>query len=371
MSGKAKREPARLTEQGQAEPVVGDPGGRLTGKQWARRTLFAPKGETGGAGGGAGSAAGPRGGPGAWLASLCLGEADRFPDLGGLEVFPLRRAVGGTAPALLFAHQALAAGLLEVVERGEGVVQELLAWNKGSRPVAILEGDTLVGCKQNRVVVRSVIVAAGTSVAVPVGCMERGRWHRVSDRFAAGAMRVDAGLRAASLSELKRGAGERRRRGVDQGRLWSDVEARLRAAGFVSPTCDLHSSLAARAEEVRQRSLRLRREADQVGALVLAEGRLVGVELAGDPEAWAALAERTLSSYLVARFGPRAKLRPDSAGTPALRAEDWLERLSRARVRTASGLGIGEDLDLEGEGVSGMGLWLDDALVHLAAFGTA
>jgi hypothetical protein len=178
---------------------------RRSGKAWATASLFrheepAVEGrrEDAGASGG-------------WLQGLRVGESRREGDL---EVAPLLAEGAGAPPGLLLTRQAVEAGLLEIVERGEGVVQELLAWNRGDRPVAILEGDTLVGCKQNRVVAHSVIVAPGTSLGVPVGCMEQGRWARETRRFAPGATsylvgqhrgaRTDGGRRAEPAEWLAR-----------------------------------------------------------------------------------------------------------------------------------------------------------------------
>ena len=118
--------------------------------------------------------------PVAWLEKLSLGEPQ---ELAPYTIYPLCLRVGEAAPpdpGLLLTHQAIEAQLLEILEKGEGEVQELEALNKGEAPVVVLEGDTLVGCKQNRVVARSVILAKGRKIPIPVGCMEQGRWARKS-----------------------------------------------------------------------------------------------------------------------------------------------------------------------------------------------
>jgi hypothetical protein len=115
--------------------------------------------------------------PVAWLKKLSLGEPQ---ELEPYTIYPLCVEKAGSEPNLLLTHQAIGALVLEILEKGEGDVQELEALNKGQQPVVILEGDTLVGCKQNRVVARSVILGRGGKVAIPVGCMEQGRWERRS-----------------------------------------------------------------------------------------------------------------------------------------------------------------------------------------------
>ncbi|HEY3120024.1 MAG TPA: DUF6569 family protein, partial [Vicinamibacteria bacterium] len=119
----------------------------------------------------------------AWIAALTLGTPQR---LGQLDVFPLIHPDSAGEPALL-GHEAVATGVLDVVEKDGGVVQQLLARNKGPRPVVIIEGETLVGARQNRIVAHTVVIAPGSEVVVPVGCMEQGRWHVTSANFQSGA----------------------------------------------------------------------------------------------------------------------------------------------------------------------------------------
>jgi hypothetical protein len=95
-----------------------------------------------------------------------------------LHLFPLE---GGPSEeeALILLDEALEEGMLCVEELGEGgSVPELRVVNAGVRPVLLLEGDELVGAKQNRVVNSSVLVAAASELMLPVSCVERGRWSR-------------------------------------------------------------------------------------------------------------------------------------------------------------------------------------------------
>jgi hypothetical protein len=293
-----------------------------------------------------------------WLGRLRLGESWRE---GSLEIAPLLRDGNGAPPGVLLTKQAVEAGLLEIVERGEGVVQELLAWNKGDLPVAILEGDTLVGCKQNRVVAHSVIVAPGTSLGVPVGCMERGRWSHATRHFAVGDMKMAPDVRRRSHEDVKatyQACGERR---LDQSRLWRDVDAELRTSGTTSSTSDYYEIVKRAGRDARERAASLAPAPGQVGVVVLADGALVGVEVTGHHGLWAIVCEPTLASYLM---GWR---RGTSAGRgQAATATEWLARLQSARVRTAPGLGLGQDLDIEGRGLAGVGVALGALPVHVA-----
>jgi hypothetical protein len=101
----------------------------------------------------------------------------------------------------------------------------------------------------------------------------------------------------------------------------------------------------------------------QVGAIVLADGALVGFEATGHHGLWSAVAEATLSSYFMGR-----KRGTRSRGATRAGAGEWLARVQSARVKTAPGLGLGTDLDVEGPGFAGVGLALGALSVHVAVF---
>lgn len=82
------------------------------------------------------------------------------------------------------ANEAIADESLLIEEVSEdGTVSELLVTNSGEQRVLFLEGEELIGAKQNRVLNTSVLVAARSNLNIPVSCVEEGRWNRKTDCF--------------------------------------------------------------------------------------------------------------------------------------------------------------------------------------------
>ncbi len=301
--------------------------------------------------------------PASWLQKLSLGEAQ---ELEPYTIYPLCvEDAGAPDPGLLLTHQAIEAQLLEILEKGDGEVQELEALNRGTKPVVVLEGDTLVGCKQNRVVARSVILGKGQKTPVPVGCMEQGRWAWKSGRFGSGSMRLTPSVRSASIREVRDSKRARMKKArLDQGRLWQDVACSLEVQGVSSGTSDFHAVIEERGEESRRRSRTLKRQPGQVGVLVMAGETFVGLEMAGHPDTWAELADRTLPAFLMDRGAVPGKV----AGGGRKEASDWLGRIRTSRIALTPALGQGQEIEVEGDRFAGAGLWHDEQVVHLAVF---
>ena len=93
----------------------------------------------------------------------------------------------GHGPDYLLAAEAVGAGLLTVTETSEaGSVPELLATSTADRPVLLLDGEELVGAKQNRILNTTVLLPPKSKIRIPVSCVEQGRWRHVSPDFKTG-----------------------------------------------------------------------------------------------------------------------------------------------------------------------------------------
>jgi len=140
-------------------------------------------------------------------------------------------------PFYLTLDQALGDGWTEITEMSEqGSVPELRVVNKGTRPVFILDGEELVGAKQNRVVNLTILVPAKTTLTIPVSCVEAGRWRARSRAFSAAPRTQHAAGRAKRMVQVSasmRMSGERR---SDQAEVWADIAEKAGRLGAESST---------------------------------------------------------------------------------------------------------------------------------------
>jgi ARG/rhodanese/phosphatase superfamily protein len=116
-------------------------------------------------------------------------------DHGVLRVVPL---LGDDDPACEYVtlDEALAAGAITITEVSEeGRIPDLRVRNTGSKPVLIIDGEELVGAKQNRVLNLTVLIGAYTETTIPVSCVEAGRWRHLSRHFVSSPHHVRIGPR--------------------------------------------------------------------------------------------------------------------------------------------------------------------------------
>ena len=196
-----------------------------------------------------------------------------------LAAWPLVRP-GSPAPDYLVLDEALAAGVARVTEVSEsGHVPELAFENGGSKPVLLLDGEELVGARQNRVLNLTLLVAAGGKLVIPVSCVEEGRWAWRSRHFESSRRSMYARGRARKTVQVSRSLRVANARHSDQAAVWEDVRAKAEALAVRSET----HAMADAYESARSRLQTLTRgfgpRPDQVGAVFAVNGRVAGLEL--------------------------------------------------------------------------------------------
>jgi ARG and Rhodanese-Phosphatase-superfamily-associated Protein domain len=67
-----------------------------------------------------------------------------------------------------------------------------------------MEGEEVVGAKQNRTINLSILVPAQAEVIAPVTCVEAGRWHARSAQFPSSSRTRDISRRGARTGDYDR-----------------------------------------------------------------------------------------------------------------------------------------------------------------------
>ena len=205
---------------------------------------------------------------------------------------PLLQAAGPEQRSYICGPEST--GRLEVHD--SGVVSELRAHNRGDRPVLLIEGETLLGAKQDRVLNVSVLLAAGQATTVPVSCVEAGRCgspqpSQLSTRHAPPRLRE---RKTRSVIECSRRYGSHE---SDQGAVWDEVAAYDGAVGALSPTSalrDVQATAAGRVESLTPAAGPARR---QVGVIVATDDHPTVLELFDDPVTFEAYWHSLIDGY--------------------------------------------------------------------------
>jgi len=183
-------------------------------------------------------------------------------------------------PDYLTLDEALTQQMARVVEVSEsGSVPELRFENMGSIAILLMDGEELVGAKQNRILNLSILVPAKTTITIPVSCVEAGRWAHVSPTFRSEQRAYFAAGRARKATQVTdslRMSGTRHSR---QGEVWEDISTKSERLGSASPTHAMAAMYADHEQTLDQFVAAFAPVAHQVGAIFSIGGNVSGLDV--------------------------------------------------------------------------------------------
>ena len=289
-------------------------------------------------------------------------------------------------------EEALRRKLVAITEQAQARVPELLATSTAEVPVVLVGGEQVVGGLQNRVLNTTILIAALSTLQIPVTCVEAGRWHeeRTSDGAPTGSGPAeempDAGhaarraftsdeaayatlrkLHAKSVTgSLSSGGGHQ----SDQGAVWGEVAHRMAFTGSYSPSGAMHTlyKTPERANKLKETVEALRRPEGALGFIAVLRSDVLGAELFADEALADAYWQKLARSYAVEALDADERGGDDQGESIGFGEARLLQEALAAAVQVHPSPGLGADARLVGSRVSGAGLVHDGAVVHLSLF---
>jgi hypothetical protein len=302
------------------------------------------------------------------LADVALGPQVTFQNLTMVPL--LQRSapaeLHGT-PNYLVLDDALARGGVEITEVSEqGRVPDLRVVNRGPEPVLIVDGEELVGAKQNRVVNLTILVPAASELTIPVSCVEAGRWRSRSKTFAAAPRAQYATGRARKMAQVTASMSAIGSARSDQAQVWDDIAEKSARLDASSPTAAMEAIFTRHAGLVDAFVSACRSVDRQVGALFVVNGRVIGFDVFDRPETLCAVLPKIVRSVAIDALDapPAAGKSPD----PLDLARLFLGVVAAAPSDRSKALGLGDDVRMSGPGLTAAALVTDEHVVHASGF---
>lgn len=231
----------------------------------------------------------------------------------------------------------------------------------GERRVLFLEGEALIGAKQNRVLNTSVLVGAHSSTLIRVSCVEAGRWRHRTRRFAHSDGHSSSKLRYLLKSSTRASLARARGHASDQGAVWGEVARALAAHGSRSDTVALIAAYEQRENDMRDFLERLRCVENAVGVAVGVGERIVAVDVFDKPKTCAKVWNRLLTGVILDALEQRTT-------EASVQAEDVLEFLSTVATacwEPVSTVGEGQELrSSPAPSIEASALTFQDSWIH-------
>ena len=251
----------------------------------------------------------------------------------------------------------------EVSEAGS--VPYLKVANGADRPLLLLDGEELVGAKQDRILNTTVLVDAHTEVTIPVSCVEQGRWGYRGRQFRRGDASLFASLRAKKAAWVSRSIRAGRGHTADQDEVWAQLACRADELDVDSPTGAMRDLYVRYETDMAVARRALAAQPGQVGVLIYVGDQWVGLDLLAGPglfgRAWPHLCAGYVADAIGREPGPRHRLEGGAV----------LEAIAQGPAEPGPAVGLGEEYRLGSASLAGAILVAQERVAHLMAFPVA
>lgn len=233
----------------------------------------------------------------------------------------------------LILDEGLSKGLVEITEKGQGQVQELVIDNKSDLPLYLQEGERIQGGKQDRTIASSLVIAAHSGKQpVPAFCVEQSRWTEGK-----AGLRFMAGNGSALAPKGVRGAAKYEK---EQAKIWANVQGIKEAAVAIFAAHNTNSSVNELFDSPRIQSISreyaadlsaiLAKHSDSVGVAIAVNGEFEEADIYPNHVLLGKIYPRLVQSYAV----QAALLKDQAKDAPSLSANDIVACLRKGPARS-------------------------------------
>jgi len=281
-----------------------------------------------------------------------------------LTMVPLL-APDATALDYLTLDEALKEKVIEITEVSEGGhVPELQVINKAEKMVLLLDGEEVVGAKQNRIINTTILIGAMSKTVIPVSCVEQGRWSYRSQAFGSQERHMASSLRASKASQVKYCLDTRGTYSADQGAIWNAIDEKAARRGSISSTGAMSAIYEKDKGSIDEYREHFSAADGQTGAVFFINGSIAGLDSFGRADTFKKVFGKLLDSYALDAVDWYREGKQEAGGG----AEGFLADIAAAQAESRRSVGLGTDIRFESPKLIGFALEHGESVLHLSAF---
>ena len=234
-----------------------------------------------------------------------------------LVVYPLVYKGDNGLDPMLSLEESINKGFLEL-EDIYGV-NSIGVSNRGDLSVLMIEGESLVGARQDRILNSTAILEPEVETVLPVSCIEQNRW--TGDRsFSSSIALAFPSLRSILRSSVSQNLKTKKKREANQEAIWNEVKKTLTITKTKSMTLSMHDAYNSLKDEI-ERYLEERGELYNIyGYMTFVQDRFVSLDVFSSYDLLKKYERKLFESYaiqgILSRYGlqdiKKTNLSPDN-----------------------------------------------------------
>lgn len=258
--------------------------------------------------------------------------------------------------------EAINEELVEVTEIDEqGRVQFLKVTNNSDYYILILDGEQLVGAKQNRIVTTTILLDKRVAIQVDVACVEQGRWYDKGPKFADSESLAFVSVRSGNMKSVSYNLKNYMSSRTDQGKIWDDVEECFKQMSINSPTASMYDIYDGKKNDFENYKKHLTMLENQNGFVVFINGKAVAVEYISDTNVFKQNFNKVINSYIYSALAEKKEFKPQNYID---KSKDFFMQFEKAQELEFKSVGLGYNYRYESKKINASGLIYENTLIH-------
>ena len=264
--------------------------------------------------------------------------------------------------------KAIQEDLIQVKEVSEsGNVNNLFVFNLSSKYVFFMDGDILMGAKQNRVLNTSVLLAPNSKITLPVSCVEQGRWSRVSAKFMNSDYITPVKLRAGKSRKVSENLRANSEFDAGQGEVWKNVEDYQVAFSVNSPTMSLSDVYDKEKDNFESFAKHFIINEDANGLAIFSDKQLLNVDVFNRTDIYQEYFPKILRSTAMEISMMKDKINDITEAEALYKTQETFDLLEKIEHTNHKAVAAGEESRFDAEELTGFELYFRNQLIHLTA----
>jgi uncharacterized protein YacL (UPF0231 family) len=292
-------------------------------------------------------------------------------DLGSIQVFKNMAIVplflkDDSGPDYLTLQEALDKKVLKITEVNEsGSVPELKVENTGTEYVLLLDGEELMGAKQNRVLNTTILLKPEFQTVIPVSCTEQGRWSYSSAEFSSSGHIMAHRIRSSKVQSVHDSLRRESSYRSNQGEVWNEIDSLSVQAKVASATSAMRDVYESKSATLAEYEKAFEYQPKQKGFLVMINGEVVGFDILSRSAAFQKLYPKLIKSYAMDAMLQKSS---ENVSFSMAKVQAFINAVTDCSVQHYPSMGTGEDYRFEGKMMVGSALVAEEAVIHIAFF---
>lgn len=257
----------------------------------------------------------------------------------------------------------------EAIEKKEATFRDVLDVNRveldyrGGAPLFIMDGEEIIGARQDRVVNTAIFAEPNTVATIPVSCIEEGRWAG-GEEFRPGYFSVTPTLRSILASTVTDSLKNSGKFMSNQSLIWKTVDDTLKLTGVQSVTQSFHDVVKSLREEIEEYVEEYETMEDISGFIAYVNNSFVGMDLFATRSLYKKLENKLLKSYALEGVIRQRIKKKDFEIEP----QELIDHLANSKFEAFKSVIKGTEWRYKGKNLVARALTVEENPVHLAVF---